>query len=90
MNHILTSTRIVEIDVGIIAASMSAMPIFFSKSKIFKTATYSSLRAKLAAARHPRRTSRSIKWPQRSEHTSPVGPDRRALHSDAYLELQEI
>ncbi|KAL8750596.1 MAG: hypothetical protein Q9184_006371 [Pyrenodesmia sp. 2 TL-2023] len=46
-----TELTIVELNVGIITASMFAMPQFFSRSKLFKASTYSSLRNRLFGSR---------------------------------------
>ncbi|KAI4200551.1 MAG: hypothetical protein LQ346_002350 [Caloplaca aetnensis] len=46
-----TELTIVELNVGLITASMFAMPQFFSRSKLFKASTYSSLRNRLFGSR---------------------------------------
>ncbi|KAK0516461.1 hypothetical protein JMJ35_001064 [Cladonia borealis] len=84
-----TELTSVELNVGIITASMPAMPQFFGKSKIFKMRTYSSLRLRLFSERSSHKASINTKEAKHSKETFPFGPDTIGQQGNGYLELAD-
>ena len=82
-------SRSVELNVGIITASMPAMPQFFGKSKIFKIGTYSSLRLRLFSERSSNKASRNTKESKQSKETFPFVTDAIGQQGNGYLELAD-
>ena len=83
--------RTIEINIGIITASMSAMPQFFTQSKLFRSSTYSSLRSRLVSDRNRKKTSRigrASSKPKSSE-SSGQGQGDAALRGEGWVELQD-
>lgn len=74
-------------NVGIITASLSAIPQFFAKSKIFRSSTYSSLRSKLFADRGRNKGSGATSGSKQSGTKIPFESDGVGMHGDGYLEL---
>ena len=77
-------------NMGIITASMPAMPQFFGKSKIFKTETYSSLRSRLFPERSRRRASRTAEEAKQSKKALRYGPEVIEQQANKYLELEDV
>ena len=76
-------------NVGIITASMPAMPQFFAKSKIFRIQTYSSLRRRLFSERSRNKASRTTKDSKQSKEALPYVPEIIGQQTNEYLELAD-
>lgn len=76
-------------NVGIITASMPAMPQLFAKSKIFRSATYSSLRSSLFAKRNRSKPSAAGNWSGQSKASKPLRPKDTGTLENGYLELED-
>ena len=86
----LTFSRSVELNIGIITASMPTMPHFFAKSKIFQSATYNSLRSRLLRDRSRSKSSEGSSGSKQSKTKTPIEAVGVGMHGDGYLELEDI
>jgi hypothetical protein len=76
-------------NVGIITASMPAMPQFFAKSKIFSSATYSSLCSSPFAKRSRTKPSAAGNWSGQSKASKPLRLKDPGTLENGYLELED-
>ena len=68
---------------------MTALPHFFSKSKLFQSSTYSSLKNRLFSARSGISKTNLHHQSNNAEANSRFSPENDGVRDNGYLELQE-